>query len=236
VPMILAAIVIARNPMQYGFSFEAEAVQSYETVELTYPVDLRRVAEWADRAVDEVQALNPELRRWTTPVRDGSYVLKVPIGTAATVRARLDEAARLELASLKWYTVKNGDNLALIARKLHVSRSDLAEANYLKVTAHVSPGDKLMVPQEATALMAAQTDRPAPPVESQTLVANAAVSDGAADPERSKIIYQVKQGDTLGSIARVYKTTVGSLQAWNNISGARIRVGERLTIYTARAN
>jgi len=236
VPMILAAIVIARNPMQYGFSFEAEAVQSYETVELTYPVDLRRVAEWADRAVDEVQALNPELRRWTTPVRDGSYVLKVPVGTAATVSARLDEAARLELASLKWYTVKNGDTLALIARKLHVSRSDLAEANYLKVTAHVSPGDKLMVPQEATALMAAQTDRPAPPVESQTLVANAAVSDGAADPERSKIIYQVKQGDTLGSIARVYKTTVGSLQAWNNISGARIRVGERLTIYTARAN
>ncbi|PYR51296.1 MAG: hypothetical protein DMF89_06185 [Acidobacteria bacterium] len=237
VPMILAAIVIARNPMQYGFSFEAEAVHSYETVELTRPVDLRRIAEWADLSVDEVQALNPELRRWTTPVRDGSYVLKVPVGTAVNVSARLDEAARLELASLKWYTVKNGDTLALIARKLHVSRTDLAEANYLKVTDHVSPGDKLMVPQEATALMAAQTDRPAPPVaESQTLVANAAVSGGAADPERNKIIYQVKQGDTLGSIARVYRTTVGSLQAWNNISGARIRVGERLTIYTARAN
>ena len=237
VPMILAAIVIARNPMQYGFSFEAEAVHSYETVELTRPVDLRRIAEWADLSVDEVQALNPELRRWTTPVRDGSYVLKVPVGTAVNVSARLDEAARLELASLKWYTVKNGDTLALIARKLHVSRTDLAEANYLKVTDRVSPGDKLMVPQEATALMAAQTDRPAPPVaESQTLVANAAVSGGAADPERNKIIYQVKQGDTLGSIARVYRTTVGSLQAWNNISGARIRVGERLTIYTARAN
>ena len=235
--MILAAIVIARNPMQYGFSFEAEAVHSYETVELTRPVDLRRIAEWADLSVDEVQALNPELRRWTTPVRDGSYVLKVPVGTAVNVSARLDEAARLELASLKWYTVKNGDTLALIARKLHVSRTDLAEANYLKVTDRVSPGDKLMVPQEATALMAAQTDRPAPPVaESQTLVANAAVSGGAADPERNKIIYQVKQGDTLGSIARVYRTTVGSLQAWNNISGARIRVGERLTIYTARAN
>ncbi|PYR30010.1 MAG: hypothetical protein DMF90_28645, partial [Acidobacteria bacterium] len=138
VPMILAAIVIARNPMQYGFSFEAEAVHSYETVELTRPVDLRRIAEWADLSVDEVQALNPELRRWTTPVRDGSYVLKVPVGTAVNVSARLDEAARLEHASLNWYTVKNGDTLALIARKLLVSRTDLAEANYLKVTDRVS--------------------------------------------------------------------------------------------------
>jgi membrane-bound lytic murein transglycosylase D len=236
VPMILAAIVIGRNPLQYGFSFEGEAVQAYETVELTRPIDLRRIAEWADRPVDEVQSLNPELRRWTTPVRDGSYLLKVPVGTAAIVNARLDETATLDLASLKWYTVKNGDTLATIARKLHVSRTDLAEANYLKVTAPVSAGDKLMVPHEATVLMAAQTDRTVPVAESRTFVENASVSDVVPDGERGKIIYQVKQGDTLVSIARVYKTTVGSLQSWNNISGARIRVGERLTIYTARAN
>src|SRR5882724_6008574 len=70
VPMILAAIVIARNPAQYGFDFEADRASAYDKVMLTKPVDLRRVAEWADTTIDEIQTLNPELRRWTTPVRD----------------------------------------------------------------------------------------------------------------------------------------------------------------------
>ena len=32
--MILAAIVIARNPAQYGFEFEAEAPAAYEEIRL----------------------------------------------------------------------------------------------------------------------------------------------------------------------------------------------------------
>ena len=42
VPMILAAIVIARNPAQYGFEFQAEPHVPYDTVTLPRPVDLRR--------------------------------------------------------------------------------------------------------------------------------------------------------------------------------------------------
>ena len=53
-------------------------------------VDLRRVAEWTGTSVDEIQALNPELRRWTTPVKYPDYEVKVPVGTAE----RLDDAAR----------------------------------------------------------------------------------------------------------------------------------------------
>ena len=89
VPMILAAIVIARNPAQYGFDFEPEAPAAFDKVTLPRPVDLRRVAEWVDTSIDEIQALNPELRRWTTPVKDTQYELKVPAGTAEQVKARL---------------------------------------------------------------------------------------------------------------------------------------------------
>src|SRR3954471_2231476 len=79
VPMILAAIVIARNPSQYGFDFEVEPPHAYDTVTLPRPVDLRRVAEWTDTTIDRIQTLNPELRRWTTPVNDEAYDLKVPV-------------------------------------------------------------------------------------------------------------------------------------------------------------
>src|SRR6476646_10421772 len=98
VPMILAAIVIARNPSQYGFDSEAEEPASFDKVTLPRPVDLRRVAEWTDSSIDEIQALNPELRRWTTPVRDTNYELKVPAGTASKVSERLADAPSADLA------------------------------------------------------------------------------------------------------------------------------------------
>jgi membrane-bound lytic murein transglycosylase D len=237
VPMILAAIVIARNPSQYGFEFETVPPHDYETVTLDKPVDLRRIAEWADTTISNIQTLNPELRRWTTPIRDDAYTLKVPAGTADVVKAKLEDASTADLASLRWYTVKKGDTLATIARSLRVSRTDLASANYLKATAIVAPGSKLMVPHESTVLMSARADRPVPATESRALVADAVVPAVArSGGQRVKLTYKVKRGDTLASIARVFSTSVSSIRTWNRMPGTQIQAGEQLTIYTARAN
>jgi LysM repeat protein len=48
------------------------------------------------------------------------------------------------------------------------------------------------------------------------------------------VSYEVQEGDTLSSIARTFKTTIASLQTWNQIAGDRISAGDRLTIYTSR--
>jgi membrane-bound lytic murein transglycosylase D len=231
VPMILAAIVIARSPAEYGFEFGLEPAPSYDTVTVPRPVDLRRIAEWTETTVDEIRALNPELRRWTTPVKDRAYTLKVPAGSAEAVSARLEDSASDELASLKYYTVKRGETIATIARKLGVGRADLAEANYLKTTARLSAGQQLMVPQEAT-------DRAAPVALSRPIANDAVVATVEWTPSSDlvKTFYQVKKGDTLEAIARTFRTTVASLKTWNGIVGTQIRYGERLTIYTARAN
>ena len=69
VPMILAAMIIAKNPTQYGFDAPSVETLAYDKVEVNTAVDLRRVAEWTGASIDEIQALNPELRRWTTPLR-----------------------------------------------------------------------------------------------------------------------------------------------------------------------
>ena len=232
VPMILAAIVIAKNPAQYGFEFESESAPTFETVTLPRPVDLRRVAEWTDTTIDQIQVLNPELRRWTTPVRDTQYELKVPVGTSGVVLTRLEESASVELASLKYYTVKRGDTLATIARKLAVSKADLAEANYLRSTARVSAGDKLMVPHEASVLMAARNDRSVPVADSRKTVDDAGQLAEDGSTNRVKTSYQVKRGDTLASIARVFQTSVVSIKTWNpRISGDHVTTGQRLTVY-----
>src|SRR5213593_3911746 len=233
VPMILAAIVIARNPAQYGFAFEPEPAKEFDKVTLPRPVDLRRVAEWTDASIDDIQALNPELRRWTTPVKDTQYSLKVPAGKGDIVLSRLSGTAAADLASLKFYTVKRGDTLSLIAKKLHVGKADLAEANYLSATARVSAGQKLIVPHEATVLMAARTDRPAPATEARATVASSGqLAQPAANTNRVKTTYQVKRGDTLASIAQLFKTTVASIRSWNpRLPDNQLLAGQRLTVY-----
>jgi membrane-bound lytic murein transglycosylase D len=232
VPMILAAIVIARNPTQYGFDFETEEAPAFEKVTLPRPVDLRRVAEWTDSTIDHIQLLNPELRRWTTPVKDTQYQLKVPAGTADIVTAMLSDAPPADLASLKYYTVKRGETLPTIARKLRVSKADLADANYLKPAARVAAGQKLMVPHEASVLMAARTDRPAPATEARTTVAESGqLARAAASSNRIKTNYEVRRGDTLASIARLFQTTVASLKRWNPRLPNALTAGQRLTVY-----
>ncbi len=146
VPMILAAILIARNPAQYGFSFESEEGPSFETVRVSKAVELKRVAEWTGTPVETLKALNPELRRQMTPINDTNYALRVPVGTSLEVAKRIDESSSDDLVSLTHYTVKSGDTLAGVARKLHISRSDLAEANALGVDSRLAAGQELMVP------------------------------------------------------------------------------------------
>jgi membrane-bound lytic murein transglycosylase D len=237
VPMILAAIVIARNPAQYGFEFEAEAPPDYDQIALPRPVDLRRVAEWAGTTIDEIQSLNPELRRWTTPIRAAQYELRVPAGSADRVLTRLQDAPPIDLASLKWYTVKRGDTLPLIARKLSVSKADLAEANYLRVTARVTTGQKLIVPRETTTLLAARVERTVPVAESRSIkTPTTLLAQDSAGSNRVKVLYRVQEGDSLASIARLFKTSVASLRSWNRIPGTRVKPGARLTIYTVQAD
>ena len=235
VPLILAAIIIARNPAQYGMNVQPFEQPPAESVTLSSAVDLRRIAEWLGTPVQTLQHLNPELRRWTTPVRATDYELKVPAGTGDIVRAQLAQSDPDELAPLNWHTVKKGETLVSIAKKLKVNRTDLAEANYLSTRAKVATGERLIIPR-APALLAARTDNPAPETESRQVdVALASTPAPATDkPDQASLTYRVKRGDTLFSIAKLYRTTVASLKTWNRLRSNSIQVGQRLTIFTER--
>src|SRR5262249_37201998 len=148
------------------------------------------------------------------------------------VLTRLQQAPAVDLASLKYYTVKRGDTLPGIARKLSVSRADLAEANYLSTTARVNAGQKLIVPHEATVLMAARAERGVPVAEAPRTVGEAGQLADATESNRVRGSYQVKRGDTLASIARLFQTTVSSLKTWNpRLASGQLTAGQRLTIY-----
>jgi membrane-bound lytic murein transglycosylase D len=240
VPMVLASMVVARNPEHYGFSLTPAERPASDIVTVTGPVDLRRVSEWAGVPVDEVQRLNPELRRLTTPVKNEPFILKVPSGAGAIVQQRLAELQPEEVTSLQWHTVRRGETLQSVANKLKVRRTYLAEANYLKPTARLQPGQRLVIPREPTTLLAAGPDRPEPVVAPARPAAAASTLASAptANPsgELNRITYRVKRGDTLSSIARFFRTTVASLRKWNGLRSDRLTPGDRLTVYTTRTS
>jgi membrane-bound lytic murein transglycosylase D len=238
VPLILAAIVIARNPTQYGLNITPVEPMRYEAVTLSTPVDLRRVAEWIGIPIETIQDLNPELRRWTTPVRATEYELKVPDGTGEILRAHLAQTDPDDLAPLNWHVVKRGETLLSIAKKLKVNRTDLAEANYLSARATLTAGQRLIIPRAPALLLASLPDSPAPAVETHpvtdVITATRSVPEVASTTPAS-VTYRVKRGDTLFSIAKLFRTTVASLKSWNGLRSNSIRIGQRLTIFTDNA-
>jgi len=237
VPLILAAIVIARNPAQYGLAVVEPEIPRAEQVTVYGPIDLRKVAEWAGVSAEVIQDLNPELRRWTTPVRATDYQLNVPEGTATQILAALTTAEPEDLVSFNRYSVKKGETISTIAKKLKVSRTDLAEANYLSTKARLDAGQQLIIPLAPTTILAARTESPAPVAESRSVDAVVAsnlrplaAQNASAASAAARVTHRVKRGETLFTIARLYQTTVTALKQWNRISGSAIRIGQRLTI------
>jgi membrane-bound lytic murein transglycosylase D len=233
VPMILAAMIVARNPIQYGFEVAAAEPWAYDKVPVSQAVDLRRVAEWTGTTIDEIRALNPQLRRWTTPLKYPEFELRVPAGTGDEFRTRLASASPADLAALKYHTVKRGETLATIARKLRVSRVDLAAANGLSTRTRLRTNQRLVIPSAPATLLATRTERTAPDVAlaSRPIAETATVAHATNPP--SPIVYRVKRGDTLFGIARLFDTTVEKIKSWNRLRSNALKVGTRLTIHSS---
>jgi len=49
--------------------------------------------------------------------------------------------------------------------------------------------------------------------------------------EPEPVVYRVKSGDVLGTIARKHGVKVSQLKAWNDLNSSVIRVGQKLIIH-----
>jgi len=228
VPLILAAIIIAKSPAQYEMDVMPIEVPLFETVTVAGAVDIRRVAEWAGASVQDIQDLNPELRRWTTPIRATEYELKVPMGAAEAINTRLTEQGGDDLAPLSHYTVKKNETLPSIAKKLGVSRSDLAEANYLSAKSKLETGQQLVIPRAPTLLATrTETGGQAPDAVPATATRQVETDD---PPARTTTTHRVARGETLSLIAKLYGTTVAQIKELNSLRNNVIHVGQRLIV------
>ena len=223
VPLIHAAIIVAKAPEKYGFSITPEVAPEAEKVPVQGAVDLRVIAECVSGSVDQVRALNPELRRLSTPA-GRTFEVKVPAGTGETLARCLESVPQDKRVQFRTHVVARGQTLYTIARQYGTRSQDIASANGLVATKPLAVGSELIIPIEGPG-------HPAPTLRPAARTANNTVG---ASQEPVRVSYLVRPGDTLGAIATQYGTTIRDLQSWNGLHTTRIAAGNTLTIYTTR--
>ncbi len=206
VPIIVAVTIIAKNPAQYGLeNVVPESPEKLDQVTIDYPVDLRLVAECVDAPLDQLQEMNPSLLRLTTP-KDQKFTLYLPAGSQQKYETAI-AAVPLDMRTWwRYHRVEQGDTLASIARKYHVSAPAIAEANGLAGD-DPSVGAKLVIPMS--------------PGKQVTETAY------SRHPTR----YKVRKGDTIYSVADDFEVSVEKLRKWNHLKGTSLAPGRTLLVY-----
>ncbi len=155
VPGIIAAIIMAKNPQQYGLDkMVPEAPVVSDKVTIDYAIDLRLVSDVTNASLQEIVALNPSLLRMSTP-RDISFDLHIPVGTRDVFAARIKDIPEEKRASWRFHVVRDGESLDGIATALHAHPHDVSEANGITAGETVHAGDELVIPVTTAAARSA---------------------------------------------------------------------------------
>jgi len=204
VPIILAVTILTKNLSHYGFDdVNMDEPVAFDTVTVSYPVDLRLVADCVDATPAKLQELNPSLLRSTTP-KEGSFDLHLPAGTKQQYQTAIANIPASMRLFWRYPTVHPGDTLASLARTYRTTPKSIAEANRLDASEH-SPD----LPSDAKLII------PVSPSKHS-------VSDTATYSRRI-IRYKVRKGDTVQTVAENFGISAQMLRRWNGLRGDSLR-------------
>ena len=200
VPGIIAAIIMAKNPEQYGLDrMVPDTAVISDTVSVDYAIDLRLVADVTGASLGEIVALNPSLLRMTTP-RDMTFDLHLPEGTKDAFAERIKQIPEDKRTSWRFHEVRTGETLEGIATALHARPSEISTVNELTAGQSVAAGDELVIPLA-----------------------------GASGTVRTQH-YTVRAGDTLVTVADKFNVTVAQLRSWNRLPSSTMKTGQILNV------
>ena len=126
--------------------------------------------------------------------------------------------------SRRTYRVRRGDTLSKVARRYKVSRRTLARWNRISHRARLRRGQRLVIYSKRSRSIRERKS----PIR--------IISQSTKGTRKKRITYIVRRGDTLYSIARRFRISVGSIKSWNRRlrKRSRIQPGQRLKLYVQR--
>jgi membrane-bound lytic murein transglycosylase D len=222
VPIILAVALMAKEPSRYGIDVMPDTPVRADAVTVSRPVDLRAVADALNLGVSALEELNPHVLRGVTPPDRSDFVLYVPQGMGAMLRAALPEIPEAKRVLWARHQVRRGETLSRIAARYDTSAQAIAQANGISVRTLIHPGQVLVIPQGPVGRYDDAASRAARASRGPSSSRRRASSGGT---------YRVERGDTLSTIAAEHGVGVQALAAANGLTlRSTIRVGQRLTI------
>jgi membrane-bound lytic murein transglycosylase D len=249
VPLYIAATYAMNYYKDHNLSPKYIDVPPFsDTVMVSQNVHLEQVASVLNLPVEQLRDLNPQYRRDILPGAFSPCPLRLPAQYAskyidnesAILNYRRDELFSGEFKTITptsfrsgryssytpgppsgnmqkvYHTIRNGENLGGIAEKYKVSVSNLRYWNNIYGNRIVAGKNLLVyIPKSKLAVVQAKT------------TAKPKVKSSAGD----YIYYEVKDGDTLWSIASQYAgVSDKDLREWNNLGNSKITPGQTIRI------
>jgi membrane-bound lytic murein transglycosylase D len=136
----------------------------------------------------------------TTPP-DAAFDLHLPAGTATLFAQRIEAIPAAKRNAWRYHRVAAEDTLASVAREYRVPEAELAAANQLRSSDSLQGVEALAIPLAPVAA-----------------------------PSARMLLYTVRRGDTLVTIADRFGVSLNQLRRWNDIAGIKVEPGRRLHV------
>ncbi len=233
VPKIIAAAILAKDPLKYGFSkdIEFEKPLVWESVKIPGGVDLRAVAQVTGADPEVLQLLNAELRAGITPpdLKDG-YLFRVPPEKKDLLISKIGELSRIQVASFISHKIGRGENLGYIARRYKTNTTTLLKLNNIRNPKALRVGQVIKVPLPYSKIGRGPTSvQKSEKVEKLSRKVETSKNREVASAQ-DYIQHKVKRGESLIRLAKKYNVKMSEILKVNNLKSRELRIGQSLRI------
>ncbi|MCX6245004.1 MAG: LysM peptidoglycan-binding domain-containing protein [Bacteroidetes bacterium] len=252
VPAFIAASYVMTYSAEHKIYPIDPGILFYEidTVTVRNPLTFNQISEMLHIPYEEVQFLNPSFKQGIIPATaETPYKLRLRkkyigdfINNEAALYAYKTKSgiARDSLMMLTLnnnrptleYKVKKGETMASIAKKFHMSVSELKALNGLSKN-YVRPKQNLLVYSGTgkSYFPESLNQPPRPTTDSGTKPEK----EEKPFPEVTPKYHTVASGESLGKIAQKYGCTIQDLMTWNNLKSSNLLVGQKLKVVSTRS-
>ncbi len=234
-PQFVAMIYVMNYTEEHNFfESELEYAMDSDTIHIDSYLHFETLANQLNLCKNDLERLNPGLKRGVVPESSKNYRLKIPADIkpqlVANRQSILDSAAKVGKKEVEFlarnspgstygrskivHRVRRGDVLGKIAQRYHVRIADIKKWNNLRGNT-IRVGQRLSIWQRSGYQNSVASSKPKPQI---------VIADGSQT-------YIVQPGDTLWDISRMFKgMSIQKLKQMNKLSSNKIKPGQRLIV------
>lgn len=249
VPAFIAVNYVMNYPAEHNlYPVQPPAVYAeIDTLQICRRTTFDQIARFCDVSLEELEILNPTMKRNIVPKTDKCHTIYLPVEAAGLFLANEDSLYNYNPDApqavdgyivediVETHVVRSGDVLGVIAERYGVSLSHLREWNNIRGN-RIYPGQRLEIHKTVRTKVEESADaetKSEKKKEKEELAEKDTKKEIEQKEENSTERYHIVQrGDTLWDIAKLYPgVSINDIKSANsNIDYKRLRPGQKIKI------